>query len=165
MNLTLRVYIGACSSQFASCNGNTYNCPILCYGTFRQGGTPSQTCTNGIIPEWIPFRSCLCDVVGCNGLCPDCANTLPMSTTATTQPSAQCSLCFNSATGSGGPCETEYNTCVANPTSSCALLCAPYFQNNLPLYSGCNTTIPEWPSLGSCLCAQCSSVCTNTDGC
>lgn len=154
---------GPCAAQYNACAGNPYNCPVLCYGTFQLGGTPPVTCTNGLIPQWPALRNCVCNTGGCGGLCADCGSTTVATTTsATVTPVAECMACFNDATGSGGLCESLYNTCTAVPSSNCALLCAPYYQNNLLVYSGClnNATIPEWPPLASCLCSQCAANCT-----
>lgn len=47
---------GSCASEYAACLANTYNCPVLCYGTFQLNGNPPATCTNGFIPQWPPLR-------------------------------------------------------------------------------------------------------------
>lgn len=148
----------ACAMEHLTCEGNTYNCPVLCYGTFLQNGPVPPTCLNGAIPEWPPFRDCLCNSGNCTGNCnANCDYTTVPTTPQPTAPATPCMECTQMAVQ--GPCTAEYNACVANPTSGCALLCFPYYMSNLPVFSGCTNSsqIPEWDPLATCLCPLCTN--------
>jgi hypothetical protein len=156
---SLLAKLGVCAPQYATCASNTYNCPVLCYGTFLLNGAVPATCLNGAIPQWPSFRDCLCSQ--CSSSCTaNCDYTTTPTLALTTPPAALCTSCFNTAVA--GPCAAEYATCTSNPSSGCALLCVPYYQGNLPVYSGCSNAmvIPEWSPLATCLCSQGCS--TNT---
>lgn len=153
-----------CSVQLAACNANTYNCPVLCYGTFMLDGAIPATCFNGAIPQWPDLSSCICGN-GCFASCAvNCDTTLPTTTPGPTPPPVVCQNCFNAATGVGGACRTEYLACISNPTSNCALLCAPYYGSNLPIPSACTNAmlVPQWNPLATCLCPLCGNNVTCT---
>jgi hypothetical protein len=123
-----------------------------------QNGAVPATCLNGAIPEWPAFRDCLCGPGACGSLCTaNCAYTTTPATSQTTVPASVCENCVT--TVSTGACSAQYAACTANPTAGCALLCLPYYQNNLPVYTGCSA-VPEWVSLAACLCSNGCS--TNT---
>jgi hypothetical protein len=147
--------VGACAVEYGACGANTYNCPVLCYGTFLMNGAVPATCLNGAIPQWPPFRDCLCNSGGCGSMCTaNCAYTTVSTSVPTTPPATVCDNCLTVA--AAGPCSAEYAACTANPTSGCALLCVPYYRSNLPIYTGCTNAmlVPEWNALATCLCAN-----------
>lgn len=147
-----------CVLENAACQSNAYNCPVLCYGTFLQNGAVPLTCLNGVIPQWPPFRDCLCNSGNCTGNCnANCHYTTGVSTAVPTATPTACMTC--TANAISAHCQAQYNSCFANPDSACALLCYPYYVSNLPIYIGCtNTTlVPEWQPLATCLCPYCNS--------
>lgn len=157
----------ACASQYATCLNNDYNCPVLCHGTFKLNGVVPTTCTNGFIPEWPPLQTCLCQAMGagCDQLCSvNCGITTTSGPQTPTPAPAVCTGCFDTQTGPSGPCFAQYTACTSNPSSPCALLCAPYYRINVPVFPSCTDTlvIPEWEPLATCLCPTCSNNVTCT---
>lgn len=159
---SLNAQLGSCASEYASCNANTYNCPVLCYGTFQLNGNPPATCTNGFIPQWPPLRDCICRTanITCDSVCRGCIFTTATSVPETTAPPPVCQQCFDTAVQ--GPCSTQATACYANPVGSCALVCAPYYRANLFVFPGC-TSVPEWNALAACLCPYCGNNATCTE--
>jgi hypothetical protein len=158
---SLNAVLGSCASEYAACQANTYNCPVLCYGTFQLNGHLPATCTNGLIPQWPPLRDCICRTanITCGGECTGCAYTTGTTVTETTAAPPACQACFDAAVS--GPCSSQASNCYANPTGSCALVCAPYYRANLYVFSGCDS-VTYWPDLASCLCPRCSNNATCT---
>jgi hypothetical protein len=130
-----------------------YNCPTLCFGSFQRNEAPPPTCINGAIPQWPPLRDCLCHPT-CMGSCSACAYTTVTAGVTTTPSPTVCQSCYNTAIA--GACAVQAAAC----TGTCALLCSPYYSNNLAVYQGCET-VPEWVALESCLCG----ICTNNVTC
>lgn len=159
---SLNAVLGSCASEYAACQANTYNCPVLCYGTFQQNGNPPATCTNGFIPQWPPLRECICHTanITCQSECSACAYTTATSRPETTSPEAACESCYTTATR--GPCSSQAAACNANPVGSCALVCAPYYKANLYIFEGC-ANVSYWPALASCLCPYCGNNVTCTE--
>ena len=158
---SLNAVLTSCASEYATCQSNTYNCPVLCYGTFQLNGNPPATCTNGFIPQWPPLRDCICRTanITCGGECTGCAYTTGTSIPETTPPIEACQSCYNTAVT--GPCSSQASACYANPAGSCALVCAPYYQANLYVFSACDN-VTYWPALASCLCPYCGNNVTCT---
>jgi len=156
---SLNAQTGSCASEYAACLSNTYNCPVLCYGTFQLNGNPPATCTNGAIPQWPPLRECLCRTASypCDGICTGCDYVTGTTVPETTAPAAACESCYDAAVA--GPCSAQAALCNANPVGTCALACAPYYRANLLVFPGCNDSIvaPGWPALGACLCPLCGN--------
>ena len=153
-----------CSTERSSCLDNRYNCDVLCYGTFLLNGAVPETCTNGLIPQWGPLQQCLCDSLptNCSSLCTaNCPNPITTTSVEPTNPPSACSTCVYNATQSGGAsCAMEYANCVTNnPLSSCALVCYPFYSNNVPVTQGCSDValVPQWQPLLQCLCPLCSN--------
>jgi hypothetical protein len=159
---SLNAVLGSCASEYASCQTNTYNCPVLCYGTFQLNGNPPATCTNGFIPQWPPLRDCICRTANmtCQSECTACAYTTVTSTPETTSPEAACEACYTTAVR--GPCASQAAACNANPIGSCALVCAPYYKANLYIFEGCEN-VTYWPPLAACLCPYCGNNVTCTE--
>jgi len=159
---SLNAQLGSCASEYSACLANTYNCPVLCYGTFQLNGNPPLTCTNGFIPEWPPLRDCICRTASytCGNVCTGCAYTTVTTAPGTTPAPPVCQACFDSAVT--GPCSAQASACYANPTGSCALVCAPYYRANLFVFPGCDN-VTHWPPLASCLCPYCGNNQTCTE--
>jgi len=156
---SLNAQLNSCAAQWATCNANTYNCPVLCYGTFQLNGNVPVTCTNGAIPQWPALRDCICHTATytCGGVCTGCSVTTVTSAPETTSPEAACETCYDAAVA--GVCAAEAAVCNANPIGTCALVCAPYYRANLLVFPGCssNTTAPGWQELATCLCPLCGN--------
>jgi len=161
---SLNAQLGSCASEYAACLANTYNCPVLCYGTFQLNGNPPATCTNGAIPQWPPLRECICQTANytCGNVCTACDYTTGTSTPETTTAPPICQSCFDTAVA--GPCSAQAAVCAANPVGTCALVCAPYYRANLLVFPGClnETVAPGWLPLAACLCPFCGNNVTCT---